>query len=311
MNYLVYGSSHILIDQEIEKIVANRPCERYSLEEVPFIEILENISYGSMFDNEKVLILKDFQVLLNSKKDQSDNLERLLKYLDNPSEKITIIFTSLEKLPARGVGKELSSKLKVIATPIITKPYELSKILGEIFRKEGYGITQNALNTFSEKVVSNYDIAINEFEKLKTIKGTNKLISEEDIEKHVSNYNVNDIFGFKDAIINKRIAKALDMLDDLETSKMEIVPLVVMLAKEYQVVYEIKLYSEERKNNDAISSELNNMHPYRVKLLREAASKYTRDELEKLILYLCNLDLALISRDNLGYEELKKFIMML
>lgn len=309
MNYLIYGNSNKMIDAEVEKILNGRKKDIYNLDEVMLSEVLEDISYNSMFDSDKIIILKNFNTILNSKKEE--NLNPLLTYLKKPNTNTILIFLSNEKITSKGINKEILSFLKIIETPIITKSYELSKILGDIIRKEGYGITPNVLNIFVEKCASNYDIAINEYEKLKIIKKNNRLISETDVENYISNYNSDDIFSFKDAVINKNIEKSFKMLEELENAKIEPISIVVMLAKEYQVIYNIKILVEKKLTNEQISDRLDKMHPYRVKLLRECANKYSTTELEKLILYLCDLDLKLVSEDNLGLDEIKKFILLL
>lgn len=312
MNYLITGSSYHLIDAEIKKIVGDVNTETFYLDEVGIGDILEDLGYNSMFDEDKVLILKNFNVLAVSKNANESELDKILSYLESPNEHTRIIFTSPEKISSsRGPLKKIVSKLKVVETPIITKPYELAKILEGIVKAKGYAISSPALNTFASKCASNYDVAISELEKLTKIKGANKLITDADIEEYVSNYNTSDMFGFKDAVIGRDISKASEMLDDLEASKMEIIPLVVMLAKEYQLILNIKLLSDKRLANDAISKELNGMHPFRVKILREMSSKYTISELEQLVLELCNMDLRLTSEDNLGYDEIRKFLLML
>lgn len=311
MNYLIYGNSYNLIDKEIENILCGRKPDIYTLSEISLNDILEDVNYNSMFEEEKVIILKDFEFLCSSKKDSSKDLERLESYLSDPNENVTIIFTSSEKISSRGSTKGIVSNLEVIETPIITKPQELAKIFGEFIKQSGYKINKNALNIFCDKCVSNYDIAKNEFEKIIKIKGDDHLITEEDIIDYVSNYNLTDSFGFKDAVINKDLRKSIQILDDLESSKMEIIPLVVMLAKEYEAIYNIKLLASKKMTNDMISSEMGGMHPFRVKLLREAGAKYTTEKLEELIVYLCNLDLKLVSEDNLGYDELRKFFLII
>lgn len=312
MNYLIYGSSFNLIDDEINKILGGRKANTYSLEETSIKDILEDVGYNSMFDDEKVLIVKNFEVLnALKKKDGEKNLDGLEAYLNEPNEKTTIIFISKEKIGVRSPLKNIVAKMKVIETPIISKPYELVKVFGDTIRKDGYTMPSNVLSAFCEKCVGNYDIAKNEFEKLKRIKGKSAPITMDDIEEYVSNYNTSDSFGLKDAIINKDIKKAVKMLDDAENTKLEIVPLVVLLAKEYEAVYNIKLLAEKSLTNEQISKEMGDMHPYRVKLLRESGGKYTLEKLEKLISYLCNLNLRLISEDNLGYDELRKFLLEL
>ncbi len=312
MNYLIYGNSYRLLDDEIKKIIQDKKYTSYYLSEVPVQDILEDISYNSMFDDEKIVIIREFESLFQGKKDNTDAIKSLCEYLKSPIETTTLIFLSKDKINERTkLNKELLCKLKIVNTPIITKSYELAKVFGETIKKEDYGISQNALNIFCEKCSSNYDIAYQEFNKLKEIKNGNRLITEEDIEKYVSNYNIVDSFGFKDAVVNKNIEKAKAMLDDLESSKMELVPLVVMLAKEYEMIYNVKALASKKMTNDQISEHLGGMHPYRVKLLRETSRKYTEEELKKDILYLCNLDLKLVSQDNLGYAELKKFLLEL
>lgn len=311
MNYLIFGSSYNLVDVEIEKILCGRKATSYSLEEVNLKEILEDLGYSSMFEEEKVIILKNFEVLNSSKKDNEKDLKSLEEYLKSPNEHTTIIFTSNEKIASKGALKGIISKLKVIETPVITKLFELTKLFGEYIRKSGYGISQSVLNTFCEKCASNYDIAINEFKKLVQIKKGNTLITDEDVEEYVANYNLTDEFGFKDAVIGLNVSKAMAMIDDLEASKTPIVKIVVTIAKEYQAVYNIKLLAAKKMTNDQISAEMGGMHPYRVKLLREAGNKYSLEKLEHLILYLCNLELKLVSEDNLEFDELRKFLLEL
>lgn len=311
MNYLIYGTSYNLIDEEINKIIGDEKPTIYFLEEVELRDVLEDIGYQSMFDEKKVVILKNFESITSSKKDNEDTVEHLIKYLQDPNPNSILILISNEKINPKSVPKELFNNLQIIETTMITKPYELAKILGDVIKREGYNISTNTLNLFAEKCAANYDIAINEFNKIKKIKGSNKTIDDSDIENHISNYNITDMFGFKDAVINKNIDKALKMLDDLESSKAEIVPLTVMLAKEYQILYNIKLLSNKKMTNDAISKELDNMHTYRVRLLREASNKYSDKELEHVILYLCDLDLKLVTEDNLGFDELRKFLLEL
>lgn len=311
MNYLIYGNSYNLINEEIKKIIKDEKPTTYSLDEASIDEIIDDIGYNSMFDTRKIIILKNFDVLDKQKKEDKEALTKLENYLSSPNESTIIIAISEAKPSSRGPLKNVLSKLQIIATPIITKPYELAKILGEVIKREGYGITPQTLSIFAEKCNSNYDIALNELKKLKSIKGSNKLISEADVINYVSNYNTTDLFGFKDAVISKNITKALAYLDDLESSKMEAIPVVVVLAKEYTMIYNIKLMANSKMTNDEISKELDNMHPFRVKILREFGTKYTIPELEKLILDLCNIDARFVSQDNIGYDEIRRFILEL
>ena len=306
MNYLIYGTSYKLIQKEIKNIIKSNDYKTYSLIDNSIEEIIEDANYTDLFENEKTIVIKDADSLFESKKNNAKYLEILLNYLGNPNSSTNLILICSNKLNEKSY-KDILNKLKVITTPIITKPYELAKALEDIIKKDGYAIDYNALNNFANKCSSNIDIALMEFDKLKMIKN-NKLITANDIEEYVSNYNTSDIFGFKDALINKNIPLAINMLEDLETSKMEVVPICIMLENEYELLYTIKVLAKEKLSNDDIGAKLDKMHPFRVKVLRETSNKYTLDELQKHILYLCNLNLKLVSEDNLGFDEIRKFI---
>ena len=308
MNYLIIGSSYKLIDKEIIKIVKGSKYKTYSLTDTALDEILVDASYGSLFDEEKIIVIKNFEASFDNKKDE---LEALNNYLDGESN-TTMIFVSNANIPANTkLNKGIISKLKVIQTKIVTKPYEVSALICELTREYGFKIGESEASIFALKCAYNIDIAIMELEKLKLIKEKNTTITENDIEELIPNYNVNDAFELKDAIVNRNVEKAVTLIDQAENSKMELLPLVVMLAKEYELLYTISVLTKERKTNDQIGAMLDNMHPYRVKMLKSTANKYTIDKLKYLLAYLCHLDLKCVSEDNLGFVELKKFLLEL
>ena len=307
MNYLIVGNSYKLIDKEISKIVANREFKTYSLLEISLEEVLMDANYGSLFDDEKIIVLKNFETILDKKESK---LETLYDYLNEPSP-ATLIFVS-SSLPSKTkLLKDILSKLKVIETPSPVKPYEVVALTLEIAKEYGFKLQENVATCLSEKCAYNIDVIIMELEKMQISKEKGTIISQNDVEEMVPNYNVNDVFELKDAIVNKNISKALELIDEAENSKMELIPVVVMLAKEYELLYTISSLVKEKRTNDEISTILDKMHPYRVKMLRSTANKYTEEKLKQLLLYLCNLDLKCVSEDNLGFGELKKFLLEL
>lgn len=316
MNYLIYGNSYKLIDSEIYKITSNKNKTTYFLDEISFDEVIEDISYNSFFDEEKVIIVKRAEKLFKTKQDsdketKQKELDSLLNYLNNPNKNVVLILESSEKPSSRTkIGKEVISKLKIIETPVYTKAYEMAKDVEKLIRNDGYIISQNDLNNFITRCVINYDIFCMEWEKYKK---THKpgLIKSEDIDEEICNYNLDDFFAFKDAVINKEIEKAMKLLEDLNTAKCMALPLVVMLANEYRVLYDVKYLALKEYTNEKISAELDNMHPFRVKNLRISSNKYSLSEIEKDIKYLCELDYKLVSQDNLGLDEIKNFLLEL
>ena len=96
MNYLIYGNSYKLIEDEINKITTNNNKTIYFLDEVSFDVIIEDISYNSLFEEEKVIIIKRVEKLFKTKQDtdkesKQKELEALHKYLESPNKNIILI----------------------------------------------------------------------------------------------------------------------------------------------------------------------------------------------------------------------------
>ena len=53
MNYLIYGTSYHLIDEEIKKIIKDKKYETKSLLDVSIKDVIEDLSYSSMFEKKK------------------------------------------------------------------------------------------------------------------------------------------------------------------------------------------------------------------------------------------------------------------
>ena len=114
MNYLVYGNSYKLIDNEIEKIVKEYPKTVYFIGESSLGEIIEDVSYNSLFDERKVIVVRYIEKLFKSKSEDNSELESLLNYLNNPNENVILIFVSYEKINSRSkLNKEILGTWKI------------------------------------------------------------------------------------------------------------------------------------------------------------------------------------------------------
>ena len=310
MNYLIYGTSKYLVDEEIKKITKNG-LTKFFMSETSLEEVLNDIRYNSIFEEEKsIVIYEASKCFKQNAKDELNGIDDFLEFVKN-NKKTNFILVSDKKVNERlKINKEILSFFKIINTPIITKSSEFVSAISSVCKSKNIAFSSSAYYLLAEKCFNNIDIAINELNKLQNIENKS-IFNELDVETLVSNYNMNNFYGFKDAVVNKNLNKARKLLIDLEASKANIISIVISLEKEYETIYNIKALANRKYTNERISSTLNNMHPYRVKLLKDVSNKYTFEKLESIILYLCNLNYKLVSGDNLGYGEIKKFLIEL
>ena len=309
MNNLIYGNSFYLIDKEIKKILGNKKYQTFYLNEDTLADLLERIKYNQIFEEEKAIIIKNAEACFKqTAKDKNDVFIEFKTFLEN--NKLPLIIVLDKKVNEKyKINKELLSFFNIINTVVVTKASEFVNAMEVISKEYNVLFTKQALYLFANKCALNLDIGINELKKL--ISFLDKpIISDEDINRLIPNYNLNDYFGFKDSVINKDINKALELLNDLTSSKANIVAIVISLSKEYQTIYNIKALTLKKYTNERIATKLG-IHPFRVKILKEASLKYSEKELTDIILYLSNLNYKLVFKDNLGFIEIKSFLLNL
>ena len=148
------------------------------------------------------------------------------------------------------------------------------------------------------------DIITNEIEKIKTYKGDNLEITENDInEMTVKNIDM-DIFKLIDNILNKNKEQAIECLEEMMKYGEEPLALIIMLANQFRIMYQAKMLVKKGYSERDIASLLD-IHEYRVKKALEKARMYSEsiilDNLEKL----ANLDYDIKSGNidkNIGLE---------
>jgi len=101
MNYIIYGTSYNLIDREIKSIVKNNSYNVFSLLDTSLKDIMEDLNYSSLFEDKKIVIIKNFENAIESKKNNQSELDELKNYLMNPNENTTLILVSSVKMNDR------------------------------------------------------------------------------------------------------------------------------------------------------------------------------------------------------------------
>lgn len=292
--YLISIFSLRLTYDEVEKITAGKSnIIRINYDESNIDNVLDECSYFSLLNEEKIVIVNNFKIDANSKP-----LEKYLKN-PNPATKLILITNSIDK---RSTIYKLIKEKGTIIEIIELKPSELTSKINSYAKKEGVMIDYLAVNKLIDYNLNNYDLILSEIDKLKLIK--NK-ITKEDIIDYGSKIIGEENFALCDAITTKNKEETSKLLNDFIQNKEEVTPFVALLASSYRIILAVKSLSN--KSNETIAKELN-IHPYRVKLARDKASLYTLTELYNIIISLTDLDYKIKSMNVDNYMLLKIFL---
>lgn len=295
MIYVLYGTEQLLIEKFINKLVSEKKAEnviKYDFEESSIDAVLEDASYLDLFDSFKIIIVNNSTFLTSGTTIETPNLER---YILSPNEKTVLIFVvNSEKLDERKkIVKLIKEKVEVKEFNKIQE-YDLEKYVKTSFEEDKFVIDSSSIKKIISLLNGNFKLIDNEVEKLKLYKMEEKTVNVKDVELVVTKLPEDDIFKLVEAVINNNKEKIFNIYKDLMELGEEPIKLVVMLANQFRLLYQVKVLLEDGLNKSEIASSLS-IHPYRVQLAMEKTSKYSGDKLLDILQALANIDLEIKS----------------
>ncbi len=302
-NYLIISKYHRFVEQELSKIIGEaNNVFYYDLENSDLNNILDEMDYISLFAEQKYIICKNIK-FKNQNNDSSSPIElKLSEYLQNSNPNVTLIIISNEKLDERlKITKMINKNCTIINCDSFDDNQINQKII-DYFKSNDYVCSNLCAELINQKCLGNYDLIINECEKLLIATIEAKKITEDDVNKIVCDYYGDDFFNIKDAIIKKNGYKTFMLLKNYLLNKNSIIPFLSMLANEYRLMYLVK---NSKNNNDELKSKLKMKSDYPIKLAKQNSSNYYSEELLANIINLSNLDYQIKSgriEEEIGFD---------
>ena len=298
---LIEGENPVLIQKEIDKIInklTNYELIKYDLNEIEFNKIIEDLDTYDMFLKQKVIIGYN-PLFLVEKTDFKE--DKLLKYINNPSDNILILVVN--KLNNR---LKLVTEIKKVLKIITIKNIDYNTFIEN--NLEDYKMDKSTIQYFLNKVGQNYNIIESELENLKLYKVDKKIITKEDIDL-VSNRNIeSSIFDLIDSIVKKDKKKVYELYEHFLSSGTEIIQIMIMLANQIRLIYNVKVLN---RLSDSEISNLLEVHEYPVKLARNKGYNYSQKELLNMLYNLAILDEDIKSNKCLQNISFLTFIMQI
>lgn len=284
---LISSESRVLLEEIInKKIPKNSNIIKYNMLENTIDDILEEAAYVSLFDEEKVIVVKNADFFGKEKLKEKDT-EKIQNYFEHPYEKTTLIFTTYESVDKRkSITKYLIENYEYIEVKV-PKNYEL---IQETKRKlSNYKIDEKTIKYIVEACLGNYDLLWNEISKMKDYFKLGEQISLA-TAKEIIPSNVDDnVFKFVDATIKKELKESLAFLNDFQRLKGDVLQLMNMLLREYRLILNYQIMSKKQKSINEIMKELK-LQEWQLKKVIQEASRYHEDDLREILLKIGEFD---------------------
>ena len=174
----------------------------------------------------------------------------------------------------------LDKYIKVVHCDKLKKDKYYKKI-EDIFKENGKNIGKIQVRYFAEKVQNNFDIIKREIDKLCAYT-YGREIEKEDIDKLIANKSEDDIFDLVEYISNKKVDKALDLLDDLLFKADQHILIITTIENHFKRLYEIKIYMSKGKRADYFMSKYR-LPQFVCEKLMNQANKFSLKQLGQFI----------------------------
>ncbi len=293
--YLISSNSYRLLEEELSKIIGKNPYSSFDLNATKMDDILEEASYFSLFDEKKYMVVKNANIFGSSKKKSSEEEttskkdDKLLKYLEEPNNNTILIFTINSKIDSKKkICKTIKERYKLIQLDDL-KPKEIYNKLEKSLKEDGYKCDYDTLYYIINNSQNNYDLAMNEIDKIKLYYGKGCNIKHEDVANIISRNIEDNNFKFIDTIISKNIKESFKIYDDLMLQRVEPIMLMSMLAKEIRNTLLVKKLML-KKNKKEIMNTLGINYEFQIDKLINNSYSFKESELEGYLVLLCDLD---------------------
>lgn len=291
--YLFCGTEKHLMEEALKKMEAtivspSTKCFNYSLFqglETSAEVIIDAAQSVPMMAKKRFIVVKDADKL------SSNEIERLGRYLKDPSPSTCLILT-VEKVDMRKGFFQSLKECTVQFDPVYEN--QLPQWIKREVEAKGKSITPDAAQYLIEVVGSDLLRLRSELEKAMLYAGDGKEISIRDVEAVSTKSKLKTIFELTDAVGGKDTGKALKALRDLLDNGENGVYILYMVARQLRQIWKVRELMDAGLDHAAIGKELK-IPPFLQKGIMGQAKRFSGRDLKEAFPRLLEADASLKS----------------
>ena len=180
--------------------------------ETPLEDIVSVIRNGSLFSEERFIIIKNAEVI--KKKDETELLASCIKHLENCT--ILVLISEETRLDKR-IEEAVPKENKTIFWELFEN--KKNEWLSAFFRREGCRIDESGIRTILEMVENNTDALSRECSRMILFLGKENTITGEDVERCLSHTREESAFTLFAAIARGNLPLSLEITRSLSASR--------------------------------------------------------------------------------------------
>ncbi|MHC1747532.1 MAG: DNA polymerase III subunit delta [Cellulosilyticaceae bacterium] len=255
--------------------------------DVSALQIIEACETMPFFADKKMVFVVDSGLVKAGKKEET---EKLVKWLSNLPSYVVLVFSESEVDKRNQLYKKIKTEYTV-NTFVYPGEEQALSILTGIARDRGAIIERGVLNYFVRSMPENLTYMMNEFEKLLDY-AKGEVITTMHINEVCVFSLEQQVFQLVKEVVNKQAANALQIYNTLILRKESPVGVLVLIARQYRVILQVKYLMKNQSSEKLIASEVGIPY-FVVRDTLKQAEKYNFKQLEQILEYCLESDVAL------------------
>ncbi|WP_163537805.1 DNA polymerase III subunit delta [Gracilibacillus sp. YIM 98692] len=293
--YMIEALKQALFTHSMEEEERETNVSIYDLEETSIQEVVADAETFPFLGDRKLIFATNptFLKAKNTNVEVDHQPEMLVEYLENPAPyTIFVLLAPYEKLDER---KKLVKRLKKKATTVSCQPlkeWDMDNVIERMTNEKGVSIEKEAVRYIIYELGTDLMVLNSELDKLSLYVGEGNQVRLHDAELLVSHQENSSAFKLMDAIMANDLAKAIDILKDLEKMNEEPIALLALIASQFRTLLQVKLLKQKGYNQKQMAQQLK-IHPYVAKLSVSRQEKFSLKELKDAIALLAEADMKM------------------
>lgn len=301
--YVLYGTQAFLMDELIEEISKQTlnegelefNYEQFDLNEHPLEIAVEAAETLPFLGNRRLIVASDVLFLTGAKAQNKieHNITSLEKYVESPVDfSVLILKVQHEKLDERKkIVKQLKQNAVVCACSTLAEQ-QLLPWLAEVGKNFSVQVEEEAAQLLIQFVGQNMTMLYNEMGKMAQYVGKGETITVGTVQILISKSIEQDVFSLVEHVVHFRMTEAFSTLHELLKRKEEPVKIVILLARQFRMIYRAQDLTRHGYSPAQMSSYLR-VPPFVCKLVVRQGSHFSTQQLRQILDWLAETDYAM------------------
>lgn len=292
--YLLVSETNYFIEQKLKELkdgIDN--IVTFNMDVNTMNEVLEEASYLSMFNDKKCIIVKNAKCFSASRSGDTnkskEDINKLMKYLERENPNTILIFISKTNADSK---KKIVNILKehnnLFVYPSISKTDMKNELL-KIINQKGYKIEDRSLWHIINNSLGNFDLCVNELNKIITYNDEDKIIKYEDVLALTAKTIEENNFKLVDSMIARDLSSSLKYLDELVIFKVDPSVILALLYREFKMMLTTLIYEKNHYSRSDLLRTLK-IADWQYQKIQNNLRNYREKEIKEEILKLADID---------------------